>query len=732
MAKVRIYQLARKYEISSDALIKILVKEGIMAKSHMSTVEDRAEVLIEQHLDRVKRATSKQVQKKAKKKTAKTQKTAVPKKAEKPSPPEKEDKAAKKGRGKRAKKAAKRLETDQKAVKESVKRTLAKLEVTRKSKRRKRKEEAPLVEEEENIIKLPEYSTVADLAEEMEVDPAEIIQKCLGLGLMVSINQRLDSDTLEMVADEYGYKVKFVSSYGQDLLVEKKQVKPERLVERPPVVTIMGHVDHGKTSLLDNIRRSNIIAGEKGGITQHIGAYVVNVRGKDITFIDTPGHEAFTAMRARGAQSTDIVILIVAADDGVMPQTVEAINHARAADVPIIIAINKIDLPNADVEKVKRDLLQQNLVLEEYGGNVMMAEISAKNNIGIDHLLEMILLQAEMMELKADPEAQCRGIVLEACKEEGRGIACTVLVQQGTLTISDVFLTGNYSGRVRALHNERGQKLESATPGTPVVILGSTGVPQAGDAFNKVEDDRVAREIANKRQQYSRERERRTAQRMTLEDLYRQIQEGTAKELNIILRADTDGSIEVLADSLSALDTSEVRINIIHKAVGVINESDILLASASNAVVIGFHVSMAPKAARFAKIEKVDVRFYEVIYKAIDDIKAAMGGLLEPDVVEKDLGEAEVRQVFRVSKVGAVGGSYIKNGVARRNALVRVKREGEIIYRGTINSLRRFKEDVKEVQTGFECGIGIGGFEDLVAGDILEIYLEEVHSRTLD
>ena len=709
MAKIRVYQLARKYEISSEALIKILVKEGITVKSHMSTVEDHVEMLIEQHINRIKAATKREVKKKVKK-----------------------AKPAKKPVKGRRKKPEKTKETDQKAVKESVKRTLAKLEVTRRSKRRKRKEETEEVEEAKNVVKLPEFSTVADLAQHLGVEPTEIIQRCLNLGLMVTINQRLDADTITMIADDYGFAVEFAETFAQDIVTEKKKARPERMEHRPPVVTIMGHVDHGKTSLLDVIRKSNIIAGEKGGITQHIGAYEVEVNGNKITFIDTPGHQAFTAMRSRGAQVTDIVILIVAADDGVMPQTIEAINHARAADVPVIIAVNKIDLPNADTEKVKHDLLQQNIVLEEYGGNVMAAAISAKKSEGVDKLLEMILLQAEMMELKADPEAQVRGVVLEARKEEGRGIVCTVLIQQGTLSIGDFFLTGNYSGRVRALLNERGRKVDDAPPATPVVVLGCSGVPQAGDAFIQVEDEKTAKEIALKRQQFNRERERRTTQRITLDDLYRQIQEGSVKELNIIVKADTDGSVEALVDSLGSLDTDEVKINVIHKGVGLVNDSDILLASASNAVVIGFHVHAAVQAEQLARTEKVDVRFYDVIYQAIEDVKAAMSGLLEPLIVERRIGEAEVRQVFSVSKIGTVAGSYIRSGMISRNALVRVMRDGETVHTGAISSLKRFKDDVKEVKAGFECGIGIEGFDEVNEGDVLEIFVEEKQTQTID
>ena len=712
MAKIRVYELARKYQISSDALIKILVKEGFTVKSHMSTVEEHAELLIEQHLSRVKAATKKEVQKKGKKeKPAKPPRPAHPRKEKKPE---------------------KRKEADQKAVKESVKRTLAKLDFTRKTRRRKHREEAVAVVEEANVIRLPEFSTVAELAEQLKIDPAEIIQKCLGLGLMVTINQRLNPDTIVMIADDSGYKVEFTESYGHELLREKRKMKPERMQGRAPVVTIMGHVDHGKTSLLDAIRKSNIIAGEKGGITQHIGAYEVDTGRGRITFIDTPGHEAFTAMRARGAQVTDIVILVVAADDGIMPQTIEAINHARAADVPIIVATNKIDLPNASPELVKRELLKQNIVLEEYGGNVMGVEISAKMGRNIDRLLEMILFQAEMIDLKADADAPVRGVVLEARKEEGRGNVCTVLIQQGTLRVGNVFIAGNYYGHVRALLNERDKKIESAPPSTPVVVLGCTGVPNAGENFVQVEDDRTAREISFKRQQYQREKDRRIVQRITLDDLYKQIKEGVVKDLNIIIKADMDGSVGALVDSLSSVDSKEVKIKILHKGVGVINESDVLLASASNAVVIGFHVNATPKANQLARYEKVDVRYYDIIYQAIDDIKAAMAGLLEPVVSERDIGEAEVRQVFKVSKVGAIAGCHVQSGSITRNAKVRVKRGNEIIHQGAISSLKRFKDDVKEVQAGFECGIGIVGFDDFREGDLLEAYVEEVHAQSIE
>jgi len=711
LAKIRVYELAKKYQLSSEALKKILIKEGITVKSHMSTVEEHVETLIQQHINRIKADAKKEVKKK--------DRVVKPPKGQRPT------------RKKKKKKPERKKETDQKAVQESVKRTLAKLEVTRKSRRRKRKTEVEEVPQEENVIRLPEYSTVAEFAEALDVDATELIQKCMGLGLMVTINQRLDADTMVMLADEYGYTIEFAETYGVEVEKPGAEVRPERMIHRPPVVTIMGHVDHGKTSLLDRIRKSNIIAGEKGGITQHIGAYEVELEGGRITFIDTPGHEAFTAMRSRGAQVTDIVVLIIAADDGIMPQTVEAINHAKAADVPIIVAINKIDVPNANPEKVKQDLIKHNIILEEYGGNVMAAEISAKTGQGVDKLLEMILLQAEMMELKADPEAPVRGVVLEAKKEQGRGIVCTVLIQQGTLKVGDVFITGNYYGKVRAILNERGQRVESAPPSTPAVVLGCTGLPEAGDLFLQVEDEKMAKEIALKRQQRQREAERRVAQRVSLEDLYRQIQEGEVKELNLIIKADTDGSAGALVDTLTMIEDEDVKVNVIHRGIGDVNESDVFLASASNAVIVAFNVQATPRALQIAKSEQVDVRFYDVIYQVIDDVKKAMSGLLEPEIIERDIGTAEVRQVFHISRIGTVAGCYVLTGVVQRNALVRVKRDDEVIFKGAITSLKRFKDDVKEVQAGFECGIAIEGFDELEEGDILEVYVEEEKAKAI-
>jgi len=713
LSKIRVYEIAKKYGVTSKDVIKMLVREGIMVKSHMSTVDEQVEKMIKHHLKELKTGKEKPAGRKK------------DKPARKPKPPARKKKPVRKKKEKK--------KSDQKAVKESVRRTLAKLDIAKKSKRsgRKKKKKRETVEEE-NVIKLPEYATISEMAEKLGVDPTEIIRKCMDLGMMVTINQRIDSDAMSLIADEYGFEVEFADVAEEGLVKrERKQIDPERMVNRPPVVTIMGHVDHGKTSLLDTIRESNMVAGEKGGITQHIGAYVVDVDGRRISFVDTPGHEAFTAMRARGAEITDIVVLIVAADDGVMSQTVEAINHARVADVPIVVAINKIDLPNADVPTVKRQLLEHNIVLEEYGGEVMAAEISAVSGEGVDHLLEMILLQAEMKDLKADPEALVQGAVVEAEKEKGRGIICTVLIQQGTLKVGDFYIVGNYSGRVKAMMDERGNIIDEAPPSTPAVVMGTKGVPQAGDMFFQVEEEKSAKQIAKKRQQVERERERRTETNVTLEDLYEQIQSGTVKELLLVIKADTDGSAEALVDSLESLDTEEVKVEVIHTGVGMINESDILLASASNAIVIGFHETIAPNASKLAKTENVDIRMYEVIYKAIEDMKAAMSGLLEPEIVEKDIGEVEVRQVFHVSGVGLVAGSYVKSGEVRRNAFARVLRNDEIVFEGKIDSLKRFKEDVGVVQAGYECGVGIEDYEDIQEGDTLQIYIKEEKSRSI-
>jgi translation initiation factor IF-2 len=551
------------------------------------------------------------------------------------------------------------------------------------------------------------------------------------LGIMANINRRLDKDSIMAIADEFGYGVEFVSELGEQEVEEGAVEETGALLPRPPVVTIMGHVDHGKTSLLDYIRKTNVIAGEAGGITQHIGAYEVELpRGQKITFLDTPGHEAFTAMRARGAQATDLVVIVVAADDRVMPQTIEAIDHARAANVPIIVAINKIDLPGANVDLVRQELSKQNVLLEEWGGKTIAVPISAKIGTGVDKLLEMILLQAEILELKADPSKHARGVVIESRVEQGRGIVGTVLVQKGTLRVGDAFVAGSQSGKVRAMNNERGGRVATAGPSTPVEILGWSGAPQAGDNFAAMIDEREAREVASKRGQLQREQEFRLHKHVTLTDLYSQIKAGMG-ELLVVLQADVDGSVEALEDSLTKLSTEEVKLRVIHRGVGQISESDVLLAAASNAVIIGFHTKPDAKAQELGAKEKVDVRLYEIIYEAVADVKDAMSGLLKPEIRETVLGSAEVRQVFTSTKSGTIAGCKVVSGTIQRSARARLMRDGSSAWDGRIESLRRFKDDVREVASPLECGIGLEGRDDVKVNDVIEAYVLEEFARRL-
>jgi translation initiation factor IF-2 len=550
---------------------------------------------------------------------------------------------------------------------------------------------------------------------------------------MVTVNQRLDFDQIELIASAFGFQAVKENEYAAEAELDQAVESPEQLVSRPPVVTIMGHVDHGKTSLLDYIRKANIVAGEAGGITQHIGAYHVELpNDKRITFLDTPGHQAFTAMRARGAQVTDIVVLVVAADDQVMPQTIEAISHARNAGVPMIVAINKIDLPAANVAKVKQDLLQHNVVLEEFGGTVLSAEISAKRGTGIDHLLEQILLQAEILDLKANPGGKGHGTVLEATLDPGKGPLATILVQRGTLVGGDNFICGRFSGRVRALYDERGKAVKAAGPSIPVQILGFEGVPAAGDTFAVVTDAVEARDIAQKRQRLDREAQnRRSAKGTSLEDFSRALKEGEVTMLRIIIKADQGGPAEALADALAQLTTSEVRVDVVHRGVGAITESDILLAKASGAIVLGFHVRPDSNARAAAEREQVDVRTYRIIYEAVEDVRNALEGLLKPEERETVLGEAEVLQLFKVSKVGTIAGCMVRSGTIQRTAKARVVRDGTSVYTGTLSSLKRFKDDVREVREGLECGIGIENFNDLKPGDRIESFRMEEIKRTL-
>lgn len=582
-----------------------------------------------------------------------------------------------------------------------------------------------------NTIKVQEYITVSELATLMNVKPAQVVAKCLELGMMATINQRLDMDTIQTIALEFDFNVEEEKLYAEEEEIAEKE-ENIKLTKRWPVVTIMGHVDHGKTSLLDHIRKSNIIAGESGGITQHIGAYVVNHGEGKITFLDTPGHEAFSAMRARGAQVTDIVVLVVAADDAVMPQTVEAIDHARAAGVPIIVAINKIDLPNINLDNIKNQLAKHNLVPEEWGGKTIMVEISAKYGTNVKKLLDMILLQSEMMELKSNADRRALGVVVEAKLDKGKGVICTILIQKGTLHIGDPFVCGVYSGKVRAMFDERGNTIDEALPSVPVLILGSDGVPQAGDAFVVTRNESAAKEISQKRLRLKRERDFRLINRIKLTDVYSRIKEGQIRELNLVIKGDADGSVEALSDTLSKIEHKEVAVRVIHRGVGAINESDVMLAAASEAIIIGFHVRPDAKAAELAQREGVDYRLYKIIYEVESDIKKALEGLLRPESIEVKTGTAEIRNIIKIPKIGFIAGSFVKDGSIKRNAKCRVFHNNVLVAEGTITSLKRFKDDVREVQSGFECGIGLPSMQDIQEGDIIETFEVVEKARTLD
>ena len=629
-----------------------------------------------------------------------------------------------------------REEPSDKEIQDQIKATLARLSGAGKSgkfaqraklRRQKRddvataEEEALLEKElESKILKVTEFVTANELAKLMDVPVNQIISTCMSLGLFVSINQRLDAETLTIVADEFGYQVEFVNA-GNEILVETEEDAPETMEERAPIVTVMGHVDHGKTSLLDYIRNANVLSGEAGGITQHIGAYEVKLdNGKKITFLDTPGHEAFTAMRARGAQSTDIVIIVIAADDAVMPQTVEAINHAQAAGVPMVFAFNKMDREGANADKIREQLANMNILVEEWGGKFQTQEISAKKGQNVDVLLEKVLLEAELLDLKANPNKRAVGTVIEAALDKGRGIVTTVLVQSGTLRVGDPILAGCYSGRVKALFNERQQKIQEAGPATPVLVLGMQGSPQAGDKFLAMETEVEARDIANKRLQLQREQGIRTQKHITLDEIGRRLAIGNFKELNIIVKGDVDGSIEALSDSLLKLSTPEIQVNILHKSVGQISESDVLLATASDAIIIGFQVRPSAGARKLAEQEQIDIRLYSIIYDAINEIKSAMEGMLSPVFEEKIVCNIEIRETFKISKVGTIAGCYVLDGKITRNTKVRVIRDGVVVHTGELDSLKRFKDDVKEVNAGYECGLNLKNFNDLEVGDIIE------------
>ncbi len=647
-----------------------------------------------------------------------------------------------KGRGP-ARPAVKKEEPTEAEVQKQVRETLERLQGKsskgkgakyRRDKRDQHRQQSEVDQElaaaENKILKATEFVTVSEVATMMDVPVTDIISACMSLGMMVTMNQRLDAETLVIVAEEFNYKVEFVGAEVEEAVVEIED-KPEDLETRAPIITVMGHVDHGKTSLLDYIRKANVIEGESGGITQHIGAYSVKVGDQKIAFLDTPGHEAFTAMRARGAQVTDLVIIVVAADDDVMPQTKEAISHAQAAGVPIIFAINKIDKPNANPDNVKTQLSAMNLLIEEWGGNIQSQDISAKTGEGIPELLEKVLLEAEVLELKANPNKLATGAVVEALLDKGRGYVTTILVQAGTLKIGDYMLAGKNSGKVKAMFDDKGTNLTEAGPSTPVSILGLDGAPQAGDKFNVFEDEREAKQIASKRSQLQREQSVRTQKTLTLDEIGRRIALGDFKELNIILKGDVDGSVEALTDSFQKLSTDEIQVNIIHKGVGAITESDVLLASASDAIVIGFNVRPQVNARVIADKEEVDIRNYSIIYDAINDLKDAMEGMLSPDMKEEITGNVEIREVYKISKVGNIAGCMVMSGKILRSSMIRVIRDGIVVHSGTLEALKRFKDDVKEVAKGYDCGIQIKGYNDIKVGDIIEAYHEVAVKKKL-
>ncbi len=649
------------------------------------------------------------------------------------------------GRGRRKRSQIVKEEPSAEEVQKQVRETLEKLQGKsskgkaakyrrdkRDQHRQKSEDELAAIEAESKLLKVTEFVTASEVATMMNVSVTEIISACMSLGMMVTMNQRLDAETLTIVAEEFGYEVEFVTADIEEA-IEAPEDKPEDLKPRAPIVTVMGHVDHGKTSLLDYIRNENVIAGESGGITQHIGAYGVTLEsGQQIAFLDTPGHEAFTAMRARGAQVTDIAIIVVAADDDIMPQTKEAISHAQAAGVPIVFAINKIDKPTANPEKIKEGLANMNLLVEDWGGKIQSHDISAKTGEGVKELLEKVLLEAELLELKANPDKLSNGTVVEAFLDKGRGYVATILVQGGTLRVGDYVLAGKNSGKVKAMYDERGKDLEKAGPSRPVSILGLDGAPQAGDKFNVFEDEREAKQIAAKRTQLQREQSVRTQRHITLDEIGRRIALGEFQELNIILKGDVDGSVEALTDSFQKLSTEEIQVNIIHKGVGAITESDVLLATASDAIIIGFNVRPMGNARQLADKEEIDIRTYSIIYDAINDVRDAMEGMLSPEVKEEITGNAEVRETFKISKIGTIAGCMVTSGKIFRNSGIRLIRDGVVIYTGELSSLKRFKDDVKEVAKGYDCGMQIKNYNDLKEGDVIEAFQEVEVRKTLD
>jgi len=765
MAAKRLYQVAGQFNLSSQALVTLVRGLGYQVKSHMSVATDEILNAVHKELERQKNALKKEIEEKQrrllerrnrqqKKKpqgrgqgpgtrqhapAARTQTpgakppTARPTTAQAPGKPSKPPETRDQRKKKRRRDRKKTRVVDKREVQASYKRTIAKIGSRARPKKHRRVRGGPGMEDvvdAAQVLEVTEYMSVAELAQKMEVTASEVVAKCLELGMMATINQRLDMDTIETIALEFGYDVREVAEIGTELM-EEPEVETAELLPRPPVVTIMGHVDHGKTSLLDYIRKSNIIGGESGGITQHIGAYMVNHPNGRICFLDTPGHEAFTAMRARGAHITDLVVLVVAQDDRVMPQTIEAIDHAKAAQVPIIVAINKMDLPGADAKPVMDQLAQRGLFPEDWSGDIMMTPISAKTGEGVAKLLEGILLSAEMLELKAPVERAAKGVVVDARLDRGRGPVATVLVQKGNLKPGAYFVAGETHGRVRMMVDVRGQKIEEAGPSVPVVVIGFSSVPQAGDTFMATEDEHVARQISRQRERVKREHMYRDLRRVHLTDLHERIKEGQVKELRLVIKGDVDGSVEVLADMLGKIKSEEVAVNIIHRGVGAINESDVLLAAASDAVVIGFHVRPDGRAREVASRESVEIRFYNVIYEVEANIRAALEGMLSPEIGEEGTGQAEVRNIFRISRVGVIAGCFVTGGTINRSDRVHVVRDGVEVFTGLIANLRRFKEDVREVASGYECGIRLENFNDIKVGDVLEAYRVTQRERKL-
>lgn len=758
MTGQRVYQVAKSFDISSEALVKLLEEMKQPVSSHMSTIEDKTVELIKKKLQQEKAAVRKQIEIKKKKpvllkareeeqekkRDSHRSKNAVRRKRfekDKPAPSVKAVVADGETATPKpwAKKKKKKKQVSQKVIADNIRRTLAKIDAgVRKKKRRRPMGAGPLesveVRQPEKSVKVMEFISLAELSDLIEIPAATLISTCIDLGLMVTVNQRLDFDTISLICDEFGYKALHAEEYGQEILQEVVESTAGTDVvqsKRAPIVTVMGHVDHGKTTLLDYIRKTNVISGEAGGITQHIGAYKVETEGGTVCFLDTPGHEAFTSMRARGAQVTDIVILVVAADDAVQPQTVEAINHARAAGVPIIVAINKIDLPAANPGKTKQALANQGLLIEEFGGQVLCAEISAKKGIGVDKLIELALLQAEMMELAAPHAGPARGVVIESKLDKGMGPVASVLLTAGSLRVGDPFICGLVSGRVRAMRNERGEHLLAEGPASPVQVLGFSGVPQAGDTFHVVREEREAKDISNIRQRLKREQEFSRHHKMTLGQLYERIEAGEVHTLHLIIKGDVDGSVEALSDALQKLSTPEVKVETIHRGVGAISENDVILASASNAIIIGFHVRPDVKARETAQREGVDIRLYRVIYEAVDDIRKAMEGLLTAEKRETVQSNVQVREVYKLSKVGQIAGCHVTSGNIARNHSARLVRDGVVVWEGGIASLKRFKEDVREVKSGFDCGIRLENFMDIKVGDIIETYTIEEVKRQL-